>query len=130
MRSAYQMRRIVTLAATVLVLFSGFAGTAAAADANGPGRMRLEQVLQKQREGGQLSDEERAFLERARERRRKPSIRQPRETTGLVPLTEMADGNYKGQSGGLYGNGKNAPRIADYTGGPPARQRRVNNADC
>ncbi len=109
MRSAYQMRRIVTLAATVLVLFSVFARTAAAADENGPGRTRLEQILQKQREGGQLSDDERAFLERARERRRKPSIRQPRETTGLVPLTEMADGNYKGQSGGLYGNGKNAP---------------------
>jgi hypothetical protein len=31
------------------------------------------------------------------------------ETTGLVPLTEMGDGLYKGQTGGLYGHGQNVP---------------------
>jgi hypothetical protein len=32
-----------------------------------------------------------------------------RETTGLVPVTEMAETLYKGQTGGLYGDGRNVP---------------------
>ena len=36
-----------------------------------------------------------------------------RETTGLVPLTEMAAGqSYKGRDGGLYGGGRNEPPAA------------------
>ena len=38
------------------------------------------------------------------------SIRlQSGETTGLVPLTEMGESLYKGQTGGLYGSGQNTP---------------------
>ncbi len=70
---------------------------------------RLEQLIQKQRQGEVLTEEEEAFLRRARGQRQKPSRRQPRETTGLVPLVEMCDAEYKGQSGGLYGNGRNRP---------------------
>jgi hypothetical protein len=36
-------------------------------------------------------------------------IVQGRETTGLVPITELGEGQYKGQTGGLYGSGQNAP---------------------
>jgi hypothetical protein len=32
-----------------------------------------------------------------------------KETTGLVPITEMGDGLYKEQAGGLYGRGQNVP---------------------
>jgi len=31
------------------------------------------------------------------------------ETTGLVPITEMGEARYQGQTGGLYGNGLNTP---------------------
>jgi hypothetical protein len=33
----------------------------------------------------------------------------PRESTGLVPLTELGTAKYKGEDGGLYGGGKNEP---------------------
>src|SRR5688572_33336976 len=34
----------------------------------------------------------------------------PRESTGLIPLTEMsAKDQYKGEDGGLYGQGRNSP---------------------
>jgi len=31
------------------------------------------------------------------------------ETTGMVPITELGEGVYKGQTGGLYGGGQNMP---------------------
>ena len=34
---------------------------------------------------------------------------QGRETTGLVPITEMGEAQYQGQTGGLYGGGQNVP---------------------
>lgn len=34
---------------------------------------------------------------------------QGKETTGMVPITEMGEGRYKGQTGGLYGGGQNTP---------------------
>ena len=37
------------------------------------------------------------------------AIVQGRETTGMVPVTEMGEGRYKGQTGGLYGGGQNTP---------------------
>lgn len=84
---------------------------------------QARQLLQKQRRGERLTDDERAFLDRARAARRRmdPQNRPradrqqqpaqaPRATTGLVPLTELSgDGRYKGQLGGLYGDGRNEP---------------------
>jgi hypothetical protein len=37
------------------------------------------------------------------------------ETTGMVPLTELVDGKYKGQTRGLYGSGKNTPPASHET---------------
>lgn len=38
------------------------------------------------------------------------NAQEPKEKTGFKPLTEMsADDRYKGEDGGLYGNGKNVP---------------------
>jgi len=33
----------------------------------------------------------------------------PRDSIGVKPLTELGDGQYKGETGGLYGNGSNEP---------------------
>jgi len=73
-------------------------------------------LLQKQRQGQSLSDEEKAYLQRARDQRARESSgrsgaeeEKGKESTGMTPLTELDDGEYKGQTGGLYGNGRNSP---------------------
>jgi lysophospholipase L1-like esterase len=83
---------------------------------------RARQYLQKQKEGGKLTAEEQAYLDRARALRRKTGGR-PAGTASpqlndeaaraLVPLTDLVgDATYKGQTGGLYGGGKNDPPAA------------------
>lgn len=100
-------------------------------------REKFREIRQKMRRGEELTEEEKAYIERARaefrnrrgerarpegrrgERGQRPEGRRPRgpraegkETTGLIPLTEMGSKKYKEQSGGLYGNGKNTPPAA------------------
>ncbi len=74
---------------------------------------RAQQLRQRELQGQPLKDEERAYLERAkREYAQKARANQApptKETTGLVPLTELGQGLYKEQVGGLYGHGQNAP---------------------
>lgn len=74
-------------------------------------------LLQKQNSGGKLTDEEAAYLERAKAARQ-AGQGQPRNSRmiggkdkiGLKPLSEMsADDRYLEQDGGLYGGGKNTP---------------------
>jgi hypothetical protein len=66
--------------------------------------------------GEPVSDEDRAYVAKAKAEfaRRKgvagKAAPAPRESTGLVPLTDLAgDARYKGQDGGLYGGGRNDP---------------------
>ncbi|MBW3539106.1 MAG: hypothetical protein KY476_02445 [Planctomycetes bacterium] len=78
-------------------------------------------LLQKLNRGEKLTPDKQKYLDRAREQRRnqRPGNRsqrpgQPpeggRESIGVKPLTELsADEDYKGQSGGLYGGGRNEP---------------------
>ncbi|UCD27889.1 MAG: hypothetical protein JSV03_12395 [Planctomycetota bacterium] len=47
--------------------------------------------------------------------RRAASAAKGKETTGLIPLTELGESNYKGQTGGLYGKGGNMPPAAHLT---------------
>jgi hypothetical protein len=49
-----------------------------------------------------------------------PPAPAPRESTGVKPLTELGGESYKGQSGGLYGNGSNEP--------PPIHQAAAKQA--
>ncbi len=74
---------------------------------------RAQELLRRERQGQTLNDQERAYLERAKQQRRKEAKANQappaRETTGLVPLTEMGEGLYKEQTGGLYGRGQNVP---------------------
>ena len=124
MRSEKQIHRISFLTTiSSLLLICAFA--ALAADDGQIDWQKARELLRKQRQGQLLTDEEKAYLERAKQERAKrrqgpgrpESDRRPqrdrvgtgKETTGMVPLTELVDGKYKSQTGGLYGNGKNAP---------------------
>ncbi len=84
---------------------------------------RARQLMQKQQRGESLTGEERAYLQRAIEARRAGQIGpsdpsspagRPRpiigDKTGLVPLSDMkAADRYRGEEGGLYGQGRNEP---------------------
>jgi len=85
---------------------------------------RARELHQKMQRGATLTAEERAYLQRAMAERRaggKGNARAghtptARDTTGLVPITEMsADQTYKGRDGGLYGGGRNEPPPAHRT---------------
>ena len=71
-------------------------------------------LLRPQRRGEKLTPEEREYLQRARNTRRRQVPRRSnsagKSSLGLIPLTDMtADDRYKGQDGGLYGGGRNTP---------------------
>lgn len=74
---------------------------------------RARELYRREQRGETLTTDERAYLERAkRERRGQTEVKiagQGRETTGLVPVTEMGESRYKEQAGGLYGGGQNTP---------------------
>lgn len=105
------------------VVLLGLVATAATAqDAKQPeidfGRAR--QLIERERRGEALTQEERAYLDRARAARRQQGSRgrpdagqarlEAKPSTGLVPLCDMAkEGNYQGEDGGLYGAGRNSP---------------------
>lgn len=78
---------------------------------------RARDLLRKEQRGDTLTQEEKAYLERAKQARRqraqpaRPQGKaiQAAESTGFVPVTDMIEQRYKGQTGGLYGEGKNTP---------------------
>ena len=74
------------------------------------------QLHQKEQKGEPLTPEEKAYLDRAKAEIARRPIEGPgalppaMPATGLVPLDQMTAGDrYKGEDGGLYGGGKNAP---------------------
>lgn len=98
------------------------AAQGAAGQAAGPAEApidfhRARELMRRRQAGERLTAEEAAYLERAiaaRKAAAAPAVRQggltPRDKTGLVPLTEMsATDRYKGEDGGLYGQGRNTP---------------------
>lgn len=77
---------------------------------------QARQLLQRQRSGLALSNEERAYLERAiaqrnTQRTAGPRVRNQRSAPErLIPLTDLTGGDrYEGEDGGLYGGGRNTP---------------------
>ncbi|HUT36855.1 MAG TPA: hypothetical protein VNE39_25460 [Planctomycetota bacterium] len=79
---------------------------------------RARELYQRSRRGEALTPEESAYLERAKAAKGKegrpkgpmPQVPPARPSTGLVPLDQMtAQDKYKGEDGGLYGGGRNAP---------------------
>jgi hypothetical protein len=75
---------------------------------------RARTLFQQERRGEKLSAEDQAYLDRAKAaRQRQPRGNrqgplEPKDSTGLVPLTQLK-GEYKGVTGGLYGDGRNDP---------------------
>ena len=105
------------VAMLAFLLFSIFTAAIRANDEQSIDWQRAEELFRKEQRGETLTEEESAYLERAKQQRRqqaretRPQGRaaSAKETTGLVPITEMASRLYKGQPGGLYGEGRNTP---------------------
>jgi hypothetical protein len=91
---------------------------------------KARMLLEKERRGEKLTADEQSYLERAKAARgktkaqpdaaqaqpkankaqKRPAGRQPQESTGLKPLSDMkAEDRYKGEDGGLYGGSRNTP---------------------
>src|SRR5262249_8422705 len=79
---------------------------------------KARELLMKEKKGDKRTPEERAYLERtkaayrARNDDQSEPARGGKDTTGLIPLTDLGDRKYKGETGGLYDNGKNEPPAA------------------
>ena len=117
MQSEKRIFRIVVLTTIMSLLTLIYASVAFSTDGNQIDWEKARELLQKQRQGQSLTNEEETYLERARQERakgrqgsaRSGSNRRPqrdqatngKETTGMIPLTELADGKYKGYTGGL-----------------------------
>ena len=99
-------------AAALGLLLSLIASVSSAAD-QPIDRQRARELYRREQSGQTLTSDERAYLERAKTERRRQATTgisvQGQETTGMVPVTEMGEGQYKGQVGGLYGHGQNTP---------------------
>lgn len=75
---------------------------------------RARDIMDRARRGERVSAEERAYVERAKEARKAGNQSDkadapPPWTEHLAPLTELGKQSYKGELGGLYGSGENAP---------------------
>jgi hypothetical protein len=106
------MRANRPLCLTVLTLC--LAGVCVAQSSGDIDFNRARQLREKQRDGQKLTEEEQAYLDKAIEARRKAKAGESPvlkgASIGLKPLTDMtADDRYKGEDGGLYGDGKNEP---------------------
>jgi hypothetical protein len=103
--------------ALVLLAVSLLAAPGLARQDEGIDFEKARQLRQRVLRGERLSDEERAFLERAQAAfQKKQASARPgaspagRDSLGLTPLTDLAgEARYKGQDGGLYGDGRNGP---------------------
>src|SRR5438045_3646396 len=66
-------------------------------------RVRYDLLLAREHIGGRLTQQERNWLA-GMFRKLHPT----QESTGLIPLTDLGKGLYKGEQGGLYPNGENS----------------------
>src|SRR5216684_8510953 len=104
--------RIFAVALLVPFLLTAQTGTPA------PDR-RLSEIQGKQRRGEPVSDEERQYVQGVIAKRREEYAKAhpPQDYTGLVPLTDLGKGTYKGEQGGLYPGGENVPPPAHAKAG-------------
>jgi hypothetical protein len=93
---------------------------------------RAQELHNRVQRGEKLSPEDQAYYDRARQARgagqggegaqnngrgrgmpaNLAPAPPPRDSTGMVPLVDLSSGSYKGESGGLYGDGQNEPPAA------------------
>lgn len=111
-------KRVAVALLAVLVLW----GPAVAAQNDPPIDMnKARQLFQRERAGEKLTPEEQAYLERAKAERARgrqgqaeqprPGALAPKESTGLIPLTNKTNEKYKGFTLGLYGDNANEPPV-------------------
>jgi len=65
-------------------------------------RRQYDELVQKQHVGGRIKPEERQFIMKVF-----PQLHPAQSSTGLVALTDLGKGLYKGEQGGLYPSGEN-----------------------
>ena len=95
---------------------------------------RAKELHRRAQQGEKLTAEDQAYYERAKAAQ--AAGKGPREegrgngqalvaadTSALVPLTELGEGKYKGEIGGLYGNGMNEPPEAHLASAIKATMR-------
>lgn len=93
---------------------------------------RIQEIRAKRDRGEALSEEDRAFIQRMMAQRNQKAApnpqraaqnekwvkeHPPRESTGMIPLTDLGKGAYKGEQGGLYPGGVNVPPPAHLKAG-------------
>jgi len=90
---------------------------AAVAQSAQPDDPRFNQIKARHERGEKLTEDERDYAETTIEHRIQlntavrnadyAKVHPPRESTGMVPLTDLGQSTYKGEAGGLYPNGSN-----------------------
>lgn len=114
------MRRTLSLGLAAGLAATGFCVVIAACTAQGDEAIdwnRARTLHQRMLRGEKLTPGEQAYHDRAarlltsRSRLGSTGLT-PRESTGFPPVTDLKDDKYKGESGGLYGAGKNDPPSA------------------
>jgi hypothetical protein len=111
---------------SVIILLCCVFGAARAAEDDIDWR-KTQDLFQRSNRGEKLAPEDQKYLDHAKEVRKKliaegkapwrdqANAQQGggaligKSPTGLIPLTELGTGKYKGEDGGLYGGGKNEP---------------------
>lgn len=112
--------RLPLLVTLALVIWSGALAADPATQPDGAvDWQRARQLHQRAQAGEELSAEDQAYYDRARALRQRQAALTPTASVNLPPLTD-GNGEYKGFSLGLYGDGNNTP--------PDAHQRQALSA--
>jgi hypothetical protein len=94
--------------AAIAVLF----GTLFGAEIDEATRRQYEELVKRQHVGGRLKPEERQSMMKVF-----PQLHPPRESTGMVALTDLGKKMYQGEQGGLYPGGENSMPAAHMQAG-------------
>ncbi|MFB3828213.1 MAG: hypothetical protein ACE15B_15700 [Bryobacteraceae bacterium] len=88
---------------------------------------RFEEVRARMRAGETVTAAEQEFIKKVQAELNEDYVKKnpPRESTGLVPLCDLGKGTYKGEEGGLYPGGDNAPPPAHLKLGMAASRQVV-----
>jgi hypothetical protein len=66
-------------------------------------RRQYDEILEREHKGGRISQQERALLMSVY-----PKLNPPRDSIGMIALTDLGKNLYKGEQGGLYSGGENS----------------------
>ena len=87
---------------------------------------RFEEIMAKRARGEEVSAEDRQFAQGVMAGRKEKqakilaeyaAMHAPKDSTGMIPLPDLGNGTYKGETGGLYPSGENTPPAAHLKAG-------------